>query len=54
MSTGAEHYRRAEELLAQAGDGMGEPNAQYAAAQVHATLALAYATDPLLFTAANK
>ncbi|MEU3899766.1 hypothetical protein [Streptomyces sp. NPDC045251] len=45
--TGPEHYRRAEELLRSTRDGhlMGEVCAQIlAAAQAHATLALAAAT----------
>ena len=42
MATGPEHYRRAEELLARDGPLTGEV---LATAQVHATLALAAATN---------
>jgi hypothetical protein len=41
VATGPDHYRRAEELLARDGSLTGEA---LAAAQVHATLALAAAT----------
>ncbi len=41
MATGPEHFRRADELLARDGPLAGE---LLAAAQVHATLALAAAT----------
>jgi hypothetical protein len=45
---GPEHYLRAEALLARAADYQGEPSADHAlmaaAAQAHATLALAAAT----------
>ena len=47
MSTGPEHYRRAEDLLHQAYDlpaGSGNEFGALIAAQVHATLALAAAT----------
>ena len=48
--TGAEHFRRAEELAAKAGEYLGRGDGQDSAAvwaavaQVHATLALAAAT----------
>lgn len=48
MATGPEHYREAEQLLSQAAcDFLSEgiqPTHAFAAAQVHATLALAAAT----------
>ena len=47
MSSGAQHYRMAEEILAQIGtDNRGADviAAAHASAQVHATLALAAAT----------
>jgi hypothetical protein len=49
MATGPEHYREAERLLASAGPlrAGGVPSSALAAAQVHATLALAAAQAPL-------
>lgn len=51
MATGAEHYREAERLMAEAGDynaSDGAPVALIQRAQLHAALALAAAMNPAL------